>query len=237
MLKDATLPVLPVEMAIVEACVEAQTSTQVESEKLKVESGGSHPASPAGRSVIGPVHNSSSGHSETHSTSSGQAPPKNPVADRSFASAQDDPTSLKLRGASKNINDGEKTVSGETPNTKHDIPDTANTVPVAVFQMTVDLWNQVIEEVKKENTTLSALLRDAKPLDVVGNKVKLGVKFPFHKEKISEAKNREYLEGVMGKILGQKCILSCEISDFRSKKKAEAASDDELQKAAEEIFA
>lgn len=107
--------------------------------------------------------------------------------------------------------------------------------PVSVLQMADDLWLEVIEATKKENATLAALLRDTKPLEFSENKVVLGVKFPFHKDRISEEKNRSILEAILGKIIGGKCILSCEIADMHPKPK-NPAKDDELQKAAEEIF-
>lgn len=110
------------------------------------------------------------------------------------------------------------------------------TSPVAVFEMTKDLWQKVIDEVKKENATLAALLRDAKPLELTEKKMNLGVKFAFHKDKISEAKNCAILERVIENILGQKLAVVCKISNGGEKKASEALPDDELQKAAEEIF-
>lgn len=108
-------------------------------------------------------------------------------------------------------------------------------VPVSVLQMTDDLWQGIIETTKKENATLAALLRDAKPLEVSENKVILGVKFPFHKDKISEEKNRMILEKIFSEAMGGKCILSCKISEIKPTSSA-PAKDDELNKVAEEIF-
>lgn len=110
------------------------------------------------------------------------------------------------------------------------------TAPVSVFQMTDDLWDEVINKVKAENATLAALLRDTKPLEVAEGKVRLGVKFPFHKAQISQTKNCKYLEGIIGEVLGYGVILGCEI--IKDKPKEEKSADDaELMQAAEEIFA
>lgn len=131
----------------------------------------------------------------------------------------------------KNINTETKL---ETPEKESQNPDT---VPAPVFQMTGDIWEKVIKLVKKENTTLSALLRDAKPIEVTEKEVVIGVKFPFHKDRISEPKNLKILEKVYYEVTGNNCIIKCRIADLIQKTKNEKVSDEELQKAAEEIFA
>jgi len=120
----------------------------------------------------------------------------------------------------------------QTPDPQLPTPDL---VSVPVFQMTSDIWQKVINAVKKENVTLAALLRDAKPMDVKGNKIELGVKFAFHKDKISEPKNCAMLEKTINEIIGQKCIINCKVIAGK-KEPAKKLNDDELQKAAEEIF-
>lgn len=98
-----------------------------------------------------------------------------------------------------------------------------------------ELWAQIVGELKKENSTLAALLRDAKPVAITEGRVVLGVRFKFHKDKISEAKNISLLEGVICSVTKSSCRISCEIMDFKSKTK-QSASDDELVKEAEKIF-
>ena len=101
--------------------------------------------------------------------------------------------------------------------------------------MTGDLWQKVIDATKKENNSLAALLRDAKPLTVSNEKIVLGVKFKFHKDRISEVKNRQILEKIWNDVTGLKCIIGCELMDGK-KIDAKPASDDELQKAVGEVF-
>lgn len=98
------------------------------------------------------------------------------------------------------------------------------------------MWQRIIDAVKIENATLAALLKDAKPLELTESKINLGVKFAFHKDKISEAKNCAILERVIEKTLGQKLTVICKMLNNTEKKASEALPDDELQKAAEEIF-
>lgn len=109
------------------------------------------------------------------------------------------------------------------------------TQSVAVFEMTDDIWQKVVEETKKKNSTLAALLRDAKPLICNEKEVVLGVKFAFHKDKISEAKNKKYLEEILSLLLGSKKVVSCQITAEKKETK-KPLSDNELQKAAEEVF-
>jgi DNA polymerase-3 subunit gamma/tau len=107
--------------------------------------------------------------------------------------------------------------------------------PAPVLEMTADLWQKVIVATKKENTSLAALLRDAKPISVTSERIVLGVKFKFHKDRISEIKNKQILERIWKDLTGMKCILSCELCDNK-KTVSQPVSDDGLQKAVGEVF-
>lgn len=109
------------------------------------------------------------------------------------------------------------------------------TLPAPVFEMTLDLWQRAMELIKKENASLAAVLRDAKPLSIEDNRVVLGVKFKFHKERISEVKNSLIIEKILSGIVGHKVICSCELISAKPKID-ESVKDEDLQKAAEEIF-
>ncbi|OQB06704.1 MAG: DNA polymerase III subunit tau [bacterium ADurb.Bin212] len=98
-----------------------------------------------------------------------------------------------------------------------------------------DIWGEVIGALKKDNSTLAALLKDARPITVESGKVVLGVRFKFHKDKISEAKNLKLLEGVICSVTKSNCRVMCEIANFSSQPK-KAASDDELAEEAEKVF-
>lgn len=104
-----------------------------------------------------------------------------------------------------------------------------------LIELTEEIWGDVVGKLKKENTTLAALLKDAKPITVESGKVVLGVRFKFHKDKISEAKNIRLLEGVICSVTKSNCQVMCEIANFSEKPK-KAASDDELAEEAEKVF-
>lgn len=108
-------------------------------------------------------------------------------------------------------------------------------VPVPVIEMTKDIWYQVIELTKKENSTLAALLRDAKPEQLTKDTMTLGVKFPFHKDRISEPKNTAALEKIICAVTGVNYQLVCKIADNNPKQVAGETPVD-LEKAVAEVF-
>jgi len=102
-------------------------------------------------------------------------------------------------------------------------------------QVSVEIWKKIIDNIKLRNSTLAALLRDTEPIEQQGNKIILGVKFPFHKDKISEPKNIQIIEEVTGELSGLKCSVHCQL--IKKKRNSNGAGDDkELLEAAEEIF-
>lgn len=109
-----------------------------------------------------------------------------------------------------------------------------NKVNQQVDKMSSESWKLIVEEVKKQNTTLAALLRDTKPIRTEKNQIVLGVKFPFHKDKISEAKNIKILEGVVKDALQIKCEVTCEL--LKKQNNSNSSNDDELLETAEAIF-
>jgi DNA polymerase-3 subunit gamma/tau len=110
-----------------------------------------------------------------------------------------------------------------------------NMVPVPVVDMTKDIWEQIVDKVKVSNSTLAALLRDAKPYSMTDNVMTLGVKFAFHKDKISETKNAQILEEIVCEVTGSKYTVACKLVDTKVKPKAEV-NPSEIEKAVEEIF-
>ena len=106
---------------------------------------------------------------------------------------------------------------------------------VPVIEMTKDIWHQIVDAVKKDNTTLAALLRDAKPEEVSSDALTLGVKFKFHKDRISDPKNISLLEKIVCDVTGSKHAISCIISDNKGKSQPSGEKID-LEKAVSEVF-
>ena len=109
------------------------------------------------------------------------------------------------------------------------------TVAIPVLEMTDDTWHKVIDMLKVENASLAALLKDAKPLKIDKDEIILGVKFSFHKDRISEPKNSKILEKVISDIMGNNCRISCELADLKPKPK-ESITKEKLKETVDEIF-
>jgi DNA polymerase-3 subunit gamma/tau len=112
----------------------------------------------------------------------------------------------------------------------------AETASVEVLEMSDELWQAVVLETKKSNTSLAALLRDSRPIVIENDLMTLGVKFKFHNDKISEIKNLAVLEEAIARVMGKKIRIKCQVTDLKKKPK-EKLSDDALSSAVEEIFA
>lgn len=100
-------------------------------------------------------------------------------------------------------------------------------------------WKTILERIKEYNHTLNALLRDAKPEGIEGDKILLSVRFKFHHDKITEVKNREILEKVINEVLGGKYIIACQIKEKAKAPKHQSTGvhkEEDLEKAAKAIF-
>ena len=217
LLKDISLPVLPIEMAVVESCVHDSTTNS----KFEIRNSKQIPNSKTQN------QNDQKININTDSLPKAQNDNKEIPEEKKAADAV-----VPEKVAHKDDNIEKKDVAVNKIEISPVASEEKETATIAVFQMTDDLWERVIDEAKKENSTLAALLRDAKPLEVSGNKVKLGVRFAFHKDRISEPANLSFLENIFSEIVGQKCIIGCEVS----KPKKKSGEGEDLVKAAEEIF-
>ena len=76
-------------------------------------------------------------------------------------------------------------------------------------------WREVSQEMKAGNLALSALLNDARPLDIDGEGcVVLGFKHSFHRNKVDVEANRQAVEDLLGRMFRQplrvRCVLTKE---------------------------
>lgn len=70
-------------------------------------------------------------------------------------------------------------------------------------------WSRVLEEVKPMNHSVCALLRAARPLRIEKGTLVLEVFYQFHKERLSEERNRRIVEEGIGKVFGTRFKISC----------------------------
>ncbi len=145
--------------------------------------------------------------------------------------AQDDPHASRQKvGLAQDDNNIEDNETAEQLNGEASL-----TCPVPVVEMTKDIWAQIIEETRKQNATLAALLRDAKPENLTNDTLTIGVKFKFHKERISEAKYAQMLSKIISDVIGNNCRVVCKITDGKAKTIEKNKSED-IEKVAAEVF-
>jgi len=123
-------------------------------------------------------------------------------------------------------------ISEKAAVSKQETPDSC---PVPVIDMTKDIWQQIIDLTKVDNSTLAALLRDAKPGSMTKDNLALQVKFKFHKDRISEPKNMAILEKVVCQVMGNSYKIVCTLQDKTTPKKAEEPGIN-LESAVREVF-
>jgi DNA polymerase III subunit gamma/tau len=112
----------------------------------------------------------------------------------------------------------------------------------------VTAWKQVLKNLESQSKMTAALLKEANPVEVEGNRVVLGFNYTFHYKRISQDQAamkmlEEHFTRVMGQKIGVKCIDQSEAKNTggqagtAAKPGAKTASkDDELTRRAAQIF-
>lgn len=221
LLKDVSYPILPIEIAVIEG-------TSIFNPNPKPEALNPPPAAPDAQHLRAGNKIPSSKSEISNEKTEDKKEVRNEKVEMRNENKEDVPESSSLISQSSKL-------EAQTSSLKPHLSELAAQPSAPVLEMTIDTWQKIITEIKKENSSLAALLRDSKPLGSKGDKLMLGVKFKFHKDKISELKNIKIIEDTIKELTGKGYILEVKIADLRSKPE-KPASDDELQKAAEEIF-
>ncbi len=97
--------------------------------------------------------------------------------------------------------------------------ETAELEPSVVpLEAIVDKWDSIIESIAKHNSSIKALLKACKPIEVIGSRVCLEVAFAFHKERLESPKNRSLVEKIMSEILAVNTAIFCTVSKEKPQK-------------------
>lgn len=70
-----------------------------------------------------------------------------------------------------------------------------------------EAWPQIIQEVRKRNTSLGGCLKLAEVLEITEEKVSLGFRYKFYLDRVSDRKNREIFVAVTQELIGKKVSL------------------------------
>lgn len=74
------------------------------------------------------------------------------------------------------------------------------------------LWQQALDEIKKQYNTLYGIARMARP-ELSGDTLTLTFKFAFHQKRLNEAKNRKLFADVIEHLYGQPLNIVCVVGD------------------------
>ncbi len=104
------------------------------------------------------------------------------------------------------------------------------------LEAVVERWDDLLEEVRPMNHSVSALLRACRPKMVDGEMLTLEVFYPFHKERLETEKCREIIETAASSIFGLSIKIRCVLGQKGADSVAPARVEDVLIAEAEKIF-
>jgi len=86
------------------------------------------------------------------------------------------------------------------------------------------VWGQLLDKIGSSQVTIKALLTEASPVGVEGKQIMLAFKYQFHREKISQEKNRIFVEEQCSQILGRTVYIQCVADEGSSPNSAEGSA-------------
>ena len=110
----------------------------------------------------------------------------------------------------------------------------------ADIQKLKDKWTYVLETIRPFNFSLEALLRSINITECSDTTIIMEVPYSFHQRILEAPKNRDILESILAEILGRKISVSTILGNrpqrIEDVANIEVAADDEIIRAAAEIF-
>lgn len=97
-------------------------------------------------------------------------------------------------------------------------------------------WKKILSEVKPLSVSIAGLLSSAKPLSFEDNKIKLGVYYKFHKDKLEEAKTKKMLEDVVLNILGKEIRIECCLAEAPVRQELTEVNNQNIITVAKQMF-
>ncbi|MEK7131219.1 MAG: hypothetical protein AAB797_00595, partial [Patescibacteria group bacterium] len=88
-------------------------------------------------------------------------------------------------------------------------------------------WNDVIQEISKENHSLSFILKMSEVQSIDSEGLRITVPYSFHKDKIEENKTKKTIEKTLADFFSEHIQLHCDVAENSVQK-----NDDELSKLA-----
>ncbi len=85
------------------------------------------------------------------------------------------------------------------------------------FEKIEQNWGNLLMTIKPFNHSVEAFLRASRPKSIKGKTVHLEVFYPFHKDRLEEAKNRKIVEDCLAKVFGTSLCFECSLSQSKIK--------------------
>ncbi|MBI2466044.1 MAG: DNA polymerase III subunit gamma/tau [Candidatus Sungbacteria bacterium] len=70
-------------------------------------------------------------------------------------------------------------------------------------------WAEIIKEVQPHNHSLSGFLLGMKPQEATASSLTLTTKYSFHRDRLSDLKNKKIIEDAVHKVAGHRLVLNC----------------------------
>ncbi len=135
--------------------------------------------------------------------------PAPPVAATKVATAK---TPQPTQGTVEAVKPPETKASKPEPATTESVASTPQPQASQALTEVDDLWQQTLNEIKKQYNTLYGIARMAKP-EFDGQTLTLSFKFAFHQKRINEAKNRKIFADVVERLHGQPVAIICLVAE------------------------
>jgi DNA polymerase-3 subunit gamma/tau len=104
----------------------------------------------------------------------------------------------------------------QTPQVEQEIAQSA--AAISLLEQVEAVWNEVVRDVRPYDSTLQAILRGVRPVDIEGDTVVLLASSKFHKDNIQKARNRQIIEEVLTKHMGESLAIRCTAETPKKKK-------------------
>ncbi|MFA7286511.1 MAG: DNA polymerase III subunit gamma/tau [Patescibacteria group bacterium] len=116
--------------------------------------------------------------------------------------------SPRVQGSSSTALPEPEIASQEVKPSKPEVREASEVVDVAPI---AGRWQEFVSHVAEKNRSLSYVLAAAVPLGVSGNRLAIGVQYPFHVDRLTESKNRAILTEAAGSFFGTAYLLDISI--------------------------
>ncbi len=97
-------------------------------------------------------------------------------------------------------------------------------------------WKKILAEVKPISLSIAGLLNSAKLLGFEDNRIKLGVYYQFHKDKLEETKTKKMLEDIALSIFGKEVRIECCLEEAPARQELTDVNNQNIINVAEQMF-